>query len=41
MPFLHKTVVFLYPIGALAVVYIVSLFTFNASALVLNIYFRI
>jgi hypothetical protein len=40
LPFLQNTVFFLYPIGALFVLYVISLvFNFNACVFVMNAYF--
>mmetsp|Transcript_421 Transcript_421/g.1460 ORF Transcript_421/g.1460 Transcript_421/m.1460 type:complete len:246 (-) Transcript_421:72-809(-) len=40
LPFLHNTVVFLYPIGAIVLVFLITLlFNFNLCIFVMNLYF--
>lgn len=40
LPFLHNTVIFLYPIGLVILVYLISLmFNFNFCIFVMNLYF--
>ncbi len=40
LPFISKAVVFVYPIGIATIIYIISLFTFNFSQIVLDAYFK-
>eukprot|EP00842_Homolaphlyctis_polyrhiza_P004587 jgi/Hompol1/5129/HPOL_004202-RA len=40
LPFVKNSIVFLYPIGVTVVVYLISLFTFNASKTIFELYFE-